>query len=89
MKRRFRWWLSAVLLYLLSVPIIFIAIGTISLLIMNIYIVMSGLTGPGESAGFGLLYWYFMILVGLPLSILSSFFVPPLLLGWNRHRRLR
>ena len=30
MKRRFRWWLSALLLYLLSVPIIFILIGLLT-----------------------------------------------------------
>ena len=43
MKRRVRWWLSAALLYLLSVPIIFITIGLTAYIVMAIFIFVSGL----------------------------------------------
>ena len=88
MKRRFRWWLAAVLLYLLSVPIVFISIGLWLFLILNIYLAVSGVTGPA-AAGYPFLVIYFMLLVGIPFSLLSSFFVPPIVLGAIRKRRLR
>ena len=43
MKRRFRWWLSAVLLYLVSAPIIFIFIGLSLYLIAFIWVVINNL----------------------------------------------
>ena len=89
MKRRVRWWLSAALLYLLSVLIIFISIGLTAYIVMAILIFVSGLTGPGESAGYAYLVVVFMIFTGLPLSLLSSLFIPPIILGWIRMRRLR
>ena len=51
MKRRFRWWLPALSLYLLSVPIIFISVGLFVYLVIVILIDVSGLDGP-EAAGF-------------------------------------
>ena len=44
---------------------------------------------PGESAGYAYLVAVFMILAGLPLSLLSSLFIPTIILGWIRKRRLR
>ena len=88
MRRRFRWWLSAVLLYLLSVPIVFISIGLWLFLILGILLAVSGVTGSA-AAGYPFLVIYFMLLVGIPFSLLSSFFVPPFVLGWLRKRRLR
>ena len=88
MKRRFRWWLSAVLLYLLSVPIVFISIGLSLFLITVIFLAVSGVTGSA-AAGYPFLIIYFMFLVGIPFSLLSSFFISPFVLGWLRKRRLR
>ena len=88
MRRRFRRWLSALLLYLLSVPIIFITIGLTAYMVMAIFIIVSGLTGSA-AAGYPFLVIYFMLLVGIPFSLLSSLFVPPVVLGWIRKRRLR
>ena len=88
MKRRFRWWLSAVLLYLVSVPIIIISIGLFSYLVINIWVAVNGLVGAA-AAGYSWLMIYFMIFIGIPLSLLSSFFVPPFVLGSIRKRRLR
>ena len=88
MKRRFRWWLSAVLLYLLSVPIIFISLGLLLFLITVILLAVSGVTGSA-AAGYPFLIIFFMLLVGIPFSLLSSIFVPPFVLGWIRKRRLR
>ena len=61
MKRRFRWWLSAVLLYLLSVPIIFILIGLTALLVLTV----------GVSAGPATAYLWMYIMVFL-VSLLHS-----------------
>ena len=84
MKRKFSWWLSAVLLYLLSVPIIFILIGLLALIVAIIVNYFSN---------FGSFFWYFIIIfmlyIGAPLSLLSSLFVPPFVLGPIRNRRLR
>ena len=84
MKRRFSWWLSAVLLYLLSVPIIFILIGLLALIVA---------IAANYFSNFDSLFWYFLIIfmvyIGVPLSLLSSFFVPPFVLGSIRKRRLR
>ena len=84
MKRRFSWWLSAVLLYLLSVPIIFILIGLLALIIA---------IAVNYFNNFDSLFWYFLIIfmiyIGVPLSLLSSFFVPPYVLGSIRKRSLR
>ena len=88
MKRRFRWWLSALSLYLLSVPIILIAVGLFVYLAIVILITVSGLDGP-EAAGFSWLFIFFMFFCGIPLSLLSSLFVPPLVFGWLRKRKLR
>ena len=88
MKRRFRWWLSALLLYLLSVPIVFISIGLTAYMVMAIFIIVSGLTGA-SAAGYSWLVIFFMFFVGTPFSLLSSLFVPPMVLGWLRKRRLR
>ena len=88
MKRRFRCWLSAVLLYLLSVPIVFISIGLWLFLITGILLAVSGVTGSA-AAGYPFLVIYFMLLVGIPFSLLSSLFVPPVVLGWLRRRKLR
>ena len=87
MKRRFRWWLSALLLYLLSVPIIFILIGFLTLLLTLLVAVVSGSRQDGSVLLF--LWIYFMFYIGIPLSFLSSIFVPPLVLGWLRKRWLR
>ena len=86
MKRRFRWWLSAALLYLLSVPIVFVIIGLAAYIVMAIFIIVSGLTGP-ESAGYAYLLILFMVFAGLPLSLLSSLFIPPIVLRLIRKRR--
>ena len=88
MRRGFRWWLSALLLYLLSVPIIFITIGMSAWLIVVIWITVNGLVGASQ-AGYSYLLIYFMFFIGTPLSLLSSLFVPPMVLGWLRKRRLR
>ena len=84
MKRRFSWWLSAVLLYLLSVPIIFILIGLLALIVVIIV---------NCFGHFNSVFWYFLIMfmvyIGAPLSLLSSLFVPPFVLGPIRNRRLR
>ena len=84
MKRRFRWWLSAVLLYLLSVPIIFVLIGLPTLLVI---VALSVYVGSQVSSVF--LWILFMFYIGAPLSLLSSFFAPPFVLRWIRKRRLR
>ena len=81
MKGRFRWWLSAVLLYLLSVPIIFILIGLSALLVL----IVGDSVGPGT----GFLWMYIMLSFGIPASFLCSLFVPSIVLGWLRKRRLR
>ena len=84
MKRRFSRWLSAVLLYLLSVPIIFILIGLLALIVA---------IAANYFSNFDSLFWHiliiFMFYIGVPLSLLSSFFVPPFVLGSIRKRRLR
>ena len=87
LKRRFRWWLSALLLYLLSVPIIFILIGFLTLLLTLLVAIVSGSRQDGSVLLF--LWIYFMFYIGIPLSFLSSIFVPPFVLGWLRKRRLR
>ena len=81
MKDRFRWWLSAVLLYLLSVPIIFILIGLLALLVL----IFGVSVGPATAY----LWMYIMIFFGIPASLLCSLFVPSIVLGWLRKRRLR
>ena len=87
MKRRFRWWLSALLLYLLSVPIIFILIGFLILLLPLLVAIVSG---SRQGASVLLFLWTdFMFYIGVPLSLFSSIFVPPFVLGWLRKRRLR
>ena len=70
-------------------PIVFIIIGLTAYIVMAIFIIVSGLTGPGESAGYAYLVILFMVFTGLPLSLLSSLFIPPIVLGWIRKRRLR
>ena len=81
MKRRFRWWLSAVLLYLLSVLIIFILIGLSALLVLIVGVSV----GPATAY----LWMYIMVFFGIPASLLCSLFVPSIVLGWLRKRRLR
>ena len=76
MKRRFRWWLSAVLLYLLSVPIIFVLIGLPTLLVI---VALSVYVGSQVSSVF--LWILFMFYIGAPLSLLSSFLSHRLFLG--------
>ena len=88
MKRRFRWWLSALLLYLLSVPIIFLSIGLTLYLIVVVYISVSGLTGS-DAAGFPYMAILILFFWGIPVSLFSSLFIPPLVLGWIRKKRLR
>lgn len=80
MKGRFRLWLSAVLLYLLSVPIIFILIGLSALLILIVGVSV----GPATAY----LWMYIMVFFGIPASLLCSLFVPSIVLGWLRKRRL-
>ena len=84
MKRRFSWWLSAVLLYLLSVPIIFTLIG----LLASIVAIIINYFAHFDSFLVYLLMM-FMAYIGAPLSLLSSFFVPPFVLGSIRKRRIR
>ena len=69
-------------------PIIFITIGMSAWLIVVIWITVNGLVGASQ-AGYSYLLIYFMFFVGTPLSLLSSLFVPPMVLGWLRERRLR
>ena len=80
MKRRFRWWLSAVLLYLLSVPIIFILIGLSALLVL--------IVGVSAGPATAYLWMYIMVFFGIPASLLCSLFIPSIVLGWLRKRRL-
>ena len=80
-KGRFRWWLSAVLLYLLSVPIIFILIGLSVLLVLIVGVSV----GPATA----FLWMYIMIFFGIPASLLCSLFLPSIVLGWLRKRRFR
>ena len=87
MKRRFRWWLSALLLYLLSVPIIFILIGLLVYFLLLLVAVVFGVSQGGSIFSY---FWiFFMYFIGAPLSLLSSFFVPPFVLRWIRKIRLR
>ena len=88
MKRRFSWWLSAFLLYLVSVPIIFISIGLFVYLVILIWIAVNGLVGASQ-AGYSLLIIYFMFFFGIPASLFSSLFVLPIVLGARRLRRLK
>lgn len=84
MKQKFSWWLSAVFLYLLSVLIIFILIG----LLTFIFAITAGYFGQFSSIFF--YFWLmFMFYIGIPLSLLSSFFVPPFVREAIRKRRLR
>ena len=80
MKRRFRWWLSAVVLYLVSVPIVFLSIGLTLFLIVAVYISVSGLTGP-DAAGFP--YLVILILFFMEVAMVLSFVVRmfPALIG--------
>ena len=80
-KRRFRWCLSAVLLYLLSVPIIFILIGLLALLVLIVGVSV----GPATA----FLWMYIMLFFGIPASLLFSLFAPSIVLGWLRKRRFR
>ena len=80
MKGRFRLWLSAVLLYLLSVLIIFILIGLSALLVLIVGVSV----GPATAY----LWMYIMVFFGIPASLLCSLFVPSIVLGWLRKRRL-
>ena len=94
MKRRFRWWLSAVLLYLVSAPIIFIFIGLSLYLIAFIWGVINNLSGNNTASHWAFVHYvlgipYFLCYIGIPSSLLFSFFIPPLVLGWLRKRRLR
>ena len=81
MKLRFRWWLSAALLYLLSVPIIFILIGLSALLVLIVGVSV----GPATA----FLWMYIMLSFGITASLLCSLFVPSIVLGCLRKRRLR
>ena len=69
-------------------PIIFISIGLFVYLVILIWITVNGLVGASQ-AGYSYLLIYFMFFIGTPLSLLSSLFVPPMVLGWLRKRRLR
>ena len=75
MKRRFRWWLSAVLLYLLSVPIIFLSIGVTLYLTRVVYTMVLGLAGA-DAAGYPYLVILILFFWGIPVSLFSSFFCP-------------
>ena len=86
-KRKFRWGMPEMTLYLLSVPIIFILIGLLAALICYLVIAISN-TSQGVTVVF-YLWMYFMFLFGTSLSLLLSFFVPPIVLRWIRKRRLR
>ena len=57
-------------------------------LITAILLAVSGVTGSA-AAGYPFLIIFFMLLVGIPFSLLSSIFVPPFVLGWIRKKRLR
>lgn len=81
MKRIFRGWLSAVLLYLLSVSIIFILVGLSALLVLIVGVSV----GPATAY----LWMYIMVFFGIPASFLCSLFVPSIVLGLLRKRRLR
>jgi len=81
MKRRFRWWLTAILLYLFSVQTIFVLIGFFTLLVF----VNGAFAGPATAY----LWFYFMLFLGIPSSLLSALFVPSIVLGAIRKRRLR
>lgn len=81
MKRRFRWWLTAILLYLFSVPTIFVLIGLFTLLVF----VNGAFAGPATAY----LWLYFMLFLGIPSSLLSTLYVPSIVLGAIRKRRLR
>ena len=94
MKRRFRWWLSAVLLYLVSAPIIFIFIGLSLYLIAFIWGVINHLSGNNTASHWAFVHYvlgipYFLCYIGIPSSLLFSFFIPPFVLRWIRKRRLR
>ena len=78
MKRRFRWWISALLLYLLSVPIILLSIGLTLYLIVAVYISVSGLTGS-DAAGLP----YMAILILFFGAFLYHYFLPFLSQHWS------
>ena len=86
-RRKFRWGLSELFLYLLSVPIIFILIGLLAVFIAYLVIVIFNVR-HGITVFF-YLWMFFMFFFGAPLSLLLSFFVPPFVLRWIHKRRLR
>ena len=75
-------------MYFLSVPIIFLSIGLALYLIVVVYTSVLGLTGP-DAAGYPYLAIMFLFFVGAPLSLVSSLFIPKIVSGWIRKRRLR
>ena len=87
MKKKFHWGLPALLLYFLSVPIIFTLIGSLALFVAYLVIVILNVRQGGSV--FFHLWMYFMFFFGAPLSLLSSYYVPPFVLGWIHKRKLR
>ena len=84
MKYRFRQSLSTVLLYLLSFLIMLIVIGSIT---FGFAYIAAYFTQFSPITIFA--WMLFMYFIGIPLSLLSGFFVPPFVREVIRKRRLR
>ena len=80
--------MSAVLLYLVSAPIIFIFIGLCLYLIAFIWIAINNLSGS-DAASYPFLVIYFLYYIGIPFSLLFSLFIPPFVLRWISSGRTR
>ena len=92
--------MSAVVLYLVSAPIIFIFIGLCLYLIAFIWIAINNLSGNDTASHRAFVHYalgipYFLCYIGIPSSLLFSFFIPPFVLEriskirLGRLRRLR
>ena len=93
MRRRFRWWLSAVVLYLVSALIIFIFIGLSLYLVAFIWVVINNLSGNDTASHWAFVHYalgipYFLCYIGIPSSLLFSFFIPPFVLERTSKIRL-
>ena len=84
MKQRFRQSLSTVLLYLLSFLIILILIGSIT---FGFAYIAAYFTQFSPLSVFA--WMIFMYYIGIPLSLLSSYYVQPFFREVIRKRRLR
>ena len=69
-------------------PIIYLSIGLALYLIVVVYTSVLGLTGS-DAAGYSYLAILFLFFVGAPVSLFSALFIPKIVLGWIRKRRLR